>query len=176
MNKKGLTIVITALVLGVFVFGMAGGVFAQSETPEVETTEESLTAPVVTRKAYGRGYQYRQEIIGEEGEVPLGFGPGDGTCDGEALGFGPGDGTCDLDGDGEPDQLRLQDGTGEGMKYGMGQGAGLGQGLGTGTGANYGAGQGAGNGRGAGGAGLGMGPGEGLYDGEGLHDGSCIDD
>ena len=59
MNKKGLTIVITALVLGVFVFGMAGGVFAQSETPEVETTEESLTAPVVTRKAYGRGYQFR---------------------------------------------------------------------------------------------------------------------
>lgn len=174
MNKKGLTIVITALVLGVFVFGMAGGVFAQSDSPEVETTEESLSAPIVTRKAYGRGNQIRQEISGEEGDLQYGFGPGDGTCDGEALGFGPGDGTCD----GDPIQQRLQDGTAAGSQYGkgQGQGAGLGQGLGTGTGENYGAGEGAGKGRGAGGAGLGMGPGEGLGDGEGLHDGSCIND
>lgn len=176
MNKKGLTIVITALVLGVFVFGMAGGVFAQTDdTPEVEATEESLTAPVVTRKAYGRGNQNRQEISLEEGDMQYGFGPGDGTCDGEALGFGPGDGTCD----GEPIQQRLQDGTGAGSQYGMGQGAGLGQGLGAGgvgTGQGQAAGTGFGAGRGAGGNGAGAGPGQGLGDGLGLHDGSCIND
>lgn len=168
MNKKSLTIVITALVLGVFVFGMVGGVFAQTDTPEVEA-EESLSVPIVTRKAYGRGNQIRQEISLEEGDMQYGFGPGDGTCDGEALGFGPGDGTCD----GEPIQQRLQDGTAAGSQYGMGQGFGAG---GVGNGQGQAAGTGFGAGRGAGGNGAGAGPGQGLGDGLGLHDGSCIND
>ena len=175
MNKKNLTIVIAALLLGAFIFGAVGTTYAQETTPEVE---EVLPEPTVTR----RGFGYRSQIRVEEGEE-FSFGPSDGTCDGEALGFGPGDGTCDLDGDGIPDQLRLRDGSGVGQQYGMAQGkgaglgqGGMGQGIGTGTGVGYGAGQGAGMGRGAGGAGLGMGPGEGFGDGEGLHDGSCIDD
>ena len=171
MNKKGLTIVITALVLGVFVFGMAGGVFAQTDTPEVET-EESLSATIVTRKAYGHGNQIRQEISHEEGDMQYGFGPGDGTCDGEALGVGPGDGTCD----GEPIHQRRQDGSGAGSQYGMGQGAGQGLGAGgVGNGQGQAAGTGFGAGRGAGGNGAGAGPGQGLGDGLGLHDGSCLD-
>ncbi len=83
--------------LGALVFTVGGSVFAQGETPEVEVTE--LPEPAVTRE--GRG-----------------FGPGDGTCDGTC------DGTHDVDGDGLPDQLRLQDGTGTGMQYGHGYGPG----------------------------------------------------
>jgi len=178
MNKKNLTIVIVALLLGAIIFGAAGTAYAQTSEPEAE---EVLPVPVVNRKGYG----YRNQIQVEDGEE-FSFGPGDGTCDGEALGFGPGDGTCDADGDGIPDQLRLRDGSAAGNQYGMGkgQGAGMGQaagmgqgaGLGTGTGEGYGAGAGMGAGRGAGGSGLGMGPGEGLGDGLGTHDGSCLDD
>jgi len=92
-----------------------------------EVEATELPAPVVTR--YGHGY-----------------GPGDGTCDG----------TCDADGDGVPDQLRLQDGTGAGMQYGRGsidrgQGQSMGQGFGPGNG-------------------------QGMGQGMGLRDGSCIDD
>jgi hypothetical protein len=172
MNKKNLTIVIVALILGAIIFGAAGTAYAQTSTPEVE---EVLPAPVVNRHGYG----YRYQIQVEDGEE-FSFGPCDGTCDGEALGFGPGDGTCDADGDGIPDQLRLRDGSAAGNQYGMGKGQGagmgLGAGMGTGTGQGYGAGAGMGAGRGAGGSGLGMGPGEGLGDGLGTHDGSCLDD
>ena len=92
-----------------------------------EVQATELPAPVVTR--YGHG-----------------FGPGDGTCDG----------TCDADGDGVPDQLRLQDGAGAGMQYGRGsidrgQGQSMGQGFGPGNG-------------------------QGMGQGMGLRDGSCIDD
>jgi len=130
-----------------------------------EVEATELPAPVVTR--YGRG-----------------FGPGNGTCDG----------TCDADGDGVPDQLRLQDGTGAGMQYGHGYGPGDGtcdgncdadgDGVpdqlrlqdGTGAGMQYGRGS---IDRGQGqsmGQGFGPGNGQGMGQGMGLRDGSCSDD
>lgn len=166
MNKKGLTIGMTALLIGALMIGVAGSVSAQTETPQVET----LPAPEVTRQPFGRGF---------------GMGPVDEDADGipdhwqaiqngeiippAGLGFGLGasDGSCDADGDGIPDQLRLRDGSVDGNQYGMGRRGGM---------MGFGAGQGAGAGRGAGGAGMGMGPGQGRGDGMGLRDGSCLDD
>jgi len=79
-----------------------------------------------------------------------GFGSANGTCDG----------TCDADGDGVPDQLRLQDGSGTAMQYGPGAKQG-------------GRGQAAGQSNGSGNS-EGFGPTDGQ--GTGLRDGSCIDD
>jgi hypothetical protein len=111
MNKKILGIGLTILVLGALVFTVGGSVFAQEETPEVETTE--LPAPVVTR--YGRG-----------------FGPGNGTCDGSC--DADGDGIPDQlrlrDGSG----TGMQYGPGEGEGFGPGEGQGFGPGNGQGMG------------------------------------------
>ena len=173
MNKKILGICLTILVLGALVFSVGGSVFAQEDTPEVETTE--LPEPVVTRRArgFGAGTGVCDGTCDADGDgVPdqlqlrlqdgtaagmqngYGYGPGDGTCDG----------TCDADGDGIPDQMRLRDGSDTGMQYGPGTKQG---GQGEGAGQSYGPGEGQGFGPGAGqGVGQGMGPG----------DGSCIDD
>lgn len=172
MNKKRLMIVMSALLIGAMILGLAGSVYAQTDTPAVET--ENLPAPAVNRggrgtfcdgtcDADGDGAPDHWQS-GENGELQYGYG------------YGLGDGSCDADGDGIPDQLRLRDGSGDGNQYGQGNGNGQGAGNGTGTGMGYGAGQGAGAGRGAGGTSLGMGPGQGLGNGQGLHDGSCLDD
>jgi len=143
MNKKIFGIGLTILVLGALVFSVGGSVFAQADTPEAAVAE--LPEPAVTRE--GRG-----------------FGPGDGTCDGTC------DGTHDVDGDGLPDQLRLQDGTGTGMQYGQAFGPADGSGFGpaNGEGQGFAAGEGQGFGRGnkqaAG------------QQGAGMRDGSCIGD
>lgn len=184
MNKKRIMIVMSALLIGAMILGLAGSVYAQTETPEVET--EMLPAPVVTRGPRGAFCDGSCDADGDG--VPDRWQPGGNNGTQPGNGFCPGDGSCDADGDGIPDQLRLRDGSGTGQQYGRGngngqgagggQGAGNGQGagFGTGTGMGYGAGQGAGTGRGAGGTGQGMGPGQGQGNGQGLHDGSCLDD
>ena len=64
MNKKNLTIVIAALLLGAFIFGAVGTTYAQETTPEVE---EVLPEPTVTR----RGFGYRSQIRVEEVKFAL---------------------------------------------------------------------------------------------------------
>lgn len=184
MKKNILTITIIALVLGVFVFGIAGSAYAQTTPPE---TEETLPAPGVTRRGFGM-CDGTCDADGDGVPDQLRLRDGSGTGNQFGNSFGPGDGTCDADGDGIPDQLRLRDGSGAGQQYGMGMmgnGQGVGQGFGAGGqtgmgnrngGMGQGYGAGSGTGRGAGGAGQGMGPGEGLGDGLGTHDGSCLDD
>jgi len=169
MNKKRLMIVMSALLIGAMILGLAGSVYAQTDTPAVET--EDLPAPAVNRggrgtfcdgtcDADGDGMPDRWQS-GENGELQYSHG------------YGPGDGSCDADGDGIPDQLRLRDSSGAGQQYGKGNGQGAGNGQGTGLGT--GTGMGYGTGRGAGGTGQGMGPGQGQGNGQGLHDGSCLD-
>ena len=126
VNKKILGIGLTILVLGALVFSVGGSVFAQEDTPEVETTE--LPEPVVTRRARGFG---------------AGTGVCDGTCDadgdgvpdqlrlrdgsGAGMQYGPGA----MQGGRGQSQNRGQ-GTGRGMSQGFGQsnGQGMGQGMG----------------------------------------------
>ena len=126
MNKKILGIGLTILVLGALVFSVGGSVFAQEDTPEVETTE--LPEPVVTRRARGFG---------------AGTGVCDGTCDAD------GDGIPDQMRlrDGSDTGMQYGPGTKQG---GQGEGAGQSYGPGEGQGFGPGAGQGVGQGMGPG--------------------------
>ena len=130
MKKKNQTFAIIVLVIGVFAFGAAGSAFAQTSTPEVE---DALPAPQVFRQRFEQRNEMRQVISAAFGvEIPEQMRQ---ICDGSfvgnqfGFGFGPGDGTCDADGDGIPDQLRLRDGSGEGVHHGMGR---MGRGFGFG--------------------------------------------
>ncbi|NLC13272.1 MAG: PTS system mannose/fructose/sorbose family transporter subunit IID, partial [Chloroflexi bacterium] len=112
MKKKNLSIVIIALMLGVLVFGIAGSAYAQTTPPEAE---ETLPAPQVNRRGFGRGLGVCDGTCDADGDgIPDQLRLRDGSELGGQFGygFGPGDGTCDADGDGVPDQLRLRDGSG----------------------------------------------------------------
>ena len=122
MNKKILGISLTILVLGALVFTVGGSVFAQEDTPEVETTE--LPEPVVTRRARGFG---------------AGTGVCDGTCDadgdgipdqmrlrdGSDTGMQYGPGTMQGAGNQGAGAQGAGQGFGAGNKQAMGQGAGM---------------------------------------------------